>query len=79
MSTKRKLKRETVTKLLLIEAQNNALRTNHVKAKIDNTQQNSKCRLCGDRDETIYHRISECSKLAQKTRLGGERDPLGIV
>ena len=29
-------------------------------------QQNSKCRLCGDRDETINHIISECSKLAQK-------------
>ena len=26
----------------------------------------SKCRLCGDRDETINHIISECSKLAQK-------------
>ena len=24
------------------------------------------CRLCGDRDETINHIISECSKLAQK-------------
>ena len=29
-------------------------------------QQNSKCRLCGDRDETIKPIISECSKLAQK-------------
>ena len=29
-------------------------------------QQNSKCRLFGDRDETINHIISECSKLAQK-------------
>ena len=29
-------------------------------------QQNSKCRLCGDRDETINHTISKCSKLAQK-------------
>ena len=29
-------------------------------------QQNSKCRLCGDRDETINHIISECSILAQK-------------
>ena len=26
-----------------------------VKAKIDNTQQKSKCRLGGDRDETIDH------------------------
>ena len=33
---------------------------------MNNTQQNSKCRLCGDRDETINHIISECSKLAQK-------------
>ena len=39
---------------------------NHIKARIDKTQQNSKCRLCGDRDETINHIISECSKLAQK-------------
>ena len=29
-------------------------------------QQNSKCRLCGDRDETINHIISKCSKLPQK-------------
>ena len=34
--------------------------------RIDKTQQNSKCRLYGDRDETINHIISECSKLAQK-------------
>ena len=58
------LKRETES--LLIAAQNNAVRTNHIKARIDKTQQNSKCWLCGDRDETINHIISECSKLAQK-------------
>ena len=29
-------------------------------------QENSKFRLCGDRDETINHIISECSKLVQK-------------
>ena len=37
--------------------------TNHVKVRIDEIKQNSKCRLCGDRNKTI---ISECSKLAQK-------------
>ena len=37
-----------------------------LQVKIDNTQQNNKCRLCGDRDDTINHIISECSKLAQK-------------
>ena len=30
------------------------------------TQQNRKCRLYGDKDETINHIISECGKLAQK-------------
>ena len=47
-------------------AQNSATRTTHIKARIDNMQQNSKCRLCGDRDETINHIISECNKLALK-------------
>ena len=58
------LKRETES--LLIATQNNAIRTNHIKARIDKTQQNSKCRFCGDRGETINHIISECSKLAHK-------------
>ena len=57
-------KRETES--LLIADKDNAIRTNHIKARIDKTQQNSKCRLCGDRDETINHIISECSKLAQR-------------
>ena len=50
---KRKLKRETES--LLISAQNNANRTNHIK--IYNTQ-------CID--ETINHIENECSKLTQK-------------
>jgi len=33
---------------------------------IDNSQINSKCRMCGKVDETINHILSECSKLAQK-------------
>ena len=64
MAKKKKLKGETES--LLIAAQNNAVRTNPIKAKIDKTQQNSKSKLCGYRDETINHIISECSKLAQK-------------
>ena len=50
----------------LIAGQNNAIRTNHIKARIDKTQQNSRCRLCGDKDEAINHIISEYSKFAQK-------------
>ena len=45
-------------------AKDNAIRTNNIKAGIDKTQQNSKCRLCGDRDETINHIMSKCSKLS---------------
>ena len=40
--------------------------TYYVEAKIDNPQQNSKCRLCEDRDKTVNHIISEYSKLARK-------------
>ena len=54
-------KRETES--LLMAAQNSAIRTNHIKARIDKMQQNSKC---DGRDETINRIISECSKLAQK-------------
>ena len=43
------LKRETES--LLIAAQTNAIRTNHIKARIDKTQQNSRCQLSGDRYE----------------------------
>ena len=72
------------TESLLMAAQNNSIRTNHIKARIDKTQQNRKCTLCGDRDETINHIISECSKLAQKeykTRHDrrGQCDPLENV
>ena len=62
--SKGNFKRETVSPLIV--AENNAIRTNQIKTRIDKTQQNSKCRLCGDREETINHIISKCSKLAQR-------------
>ena len=58
--------KERETEFLLMATQNSAIRTNRIKVRIDKTQQNSKCRLCGDRDETFNHIINECSKLAQK-------------
>ena len=44
-------------------------------------RQNSKCRRCGDRDETINNIISECSKKKKKkkTEVCEEGDPLGTV
>ena len=58
------LKRET--EFLLIAVQNNAIKTNYIKTKIDTTQQNGGCKLCGDKDETINHIISECSISAER-------------
>ena len=60
---KRNLSRET--KSLQIATQNNTMRTNYIKARMDKTQQNSKCRLCGEKDKTINHIIYEYCKLAQ--------------
>ena len=54
------------TESLQVAAQNNAIRTNHIKARVDKTRKNSKCWLSSDRDETINDIISECSKLVQK-------------
>ena len=34
--------------------------------KIDKTQQISNCKLWGERDETVNHKVTEYSKLAQK-------------
>ena len=53
------------TESLLIAAQNNVLRPIIWKEE-ELIKQKSRSRLCGNRDETINHIISECSKLAQK-------------
>ena len=63
---------------LLVAAQYNAIRTNHIKDIIDKTKQNSKCRRCSDRDEMINHIISECSKLAQM-EYKARKDSVGKV
>ena len=45
-------------------AENNTVRTNHLKAKRDKIQ--SECKFCCDGDETVNYIKIECSKLAQK-------------
>ena len=49
-------------------AQNNAIRTNYVKAKIDKTQQNRRYGLYSDRDKTINHKSSKLAQKEYKTR-----------
>ena len=58
------LKRETES--LITAAQDQCIRTNYIKARIDKTQENSLCRMCGQKEETVMHIICECTKLAQK-------------
>ena len=48
-------------------AQTQSLRTNAIKANIDKTQKDSKCRMCNQKEETVNHIASECpKKLAQR-------------
>ena len=58
------LKKETEG--MLFAAQEQALRTNAIKAKIDKQPVSPKCRFCGKTSETVMHLVSGCSKLAQK-------------
>ena len=48
------------------ESTKNNIRTNYIKAKIDHTQQNSKCRLCREKYKTINCIVSEWGKQVQK-------------
>ncbi len=41
------------------------MRTKAICAKIDRTSTDSKCRLCKEKDETVDHLVSACSKIAQ--------------
>ncbi|XP_067944516.1 uncharacterized protein [Watersipora subatra] len=65
------LKRETES--LIIAAQDQALRTNYRKAKIEKSTTDPKCRLCKQNDETVSHTVSECSKIAY-TEYKGRHD-----
>ena len=49
----------------IMTAQDQAIRTNAVKAKIDKTSSDSRCHLRNVKDETIDHLVSSCSKIAQ--------------
>ena len=52
------------TEALILAAQEQALKTRAIEAKIYKTRQDPKCRLCNEQDETIQHIISGCKQLA---------------
>ena len=51
---------------LLCAAQEQAIRTNYVKHHSDETSENSLCRLCGKKGESVQHLVSGCEILTQK-------------
>ncbi len=58
------LKKETEG--LLTAAQDQALRTNSIKCRVDKQDVSPACRMCGEREETVAHVVAECKMLAQK-------------
>ena len=54
------------TEATICAAQEQTLRTNYTKNKIDKTLENPWCRMPGERGETVQHIICECKKLAQR-------------
>ena len=58
------LKRETES--LIMAAQEQALNTNSVKRNIYKMDVPDKCRLCGEKKETVTHIVSACTVIANK-------------
>jgi len=59
-STRLKIK----TEAFITTAQDEALDTKCHKAKILHTTNDPKCRMCKEKDETVAHIVSACSKIA---------------
>ena len=57
------LKKETEG--MITAAQDQALRTNAIKAKVEKQNLSPLCRMCGEKDESMGHLVGEFSKLAQ--------------
>ena len=51
---------------MIFAAQEQALRTNWIRKNIDGQEVSEKCRMCGDKYESIIRLIAECEKLVQK-------------
>ena len=51
---------------MICSAQEQPIQTNFIKYNIDKTAESPLCRMCGTRNETISHMVSERGKLAQK-------------
>ena len=55
-----KIKKETGGLLMLMTAQEQAIRTKYIRKVIDKGDIDPKCRMCGERDETVAHILAGC-------------------
>ena len=61
------------TEGLVMAAQEQALRTRHIRKVIDKENISPVCRLSGERDEPVAHILTECKTMAEKQyiKVGG--------
>ena len=64
---------------MIMAAQDQALRTNVIKSRVDNQDVSSMCGMCGKREETIAHVVTECERLAQKQHEDWRYDRVGRI
>ena len=50
----------------IMAAQEQAIRTRMIRHTVDKENVSPLCRMCGERNETVAHLVSECTMLAQK-------------
>ena len=67
------------TEGLLLAAQDQALRSNAIKSRIDKMDVSPMCRLCGEREENVSHIVAECKMLAQKQYKLWRHDRVALV
>ena len=57
---------KSCTEALICNAQEQALQTNYIKFRYDKTIDSPLCKMCGNKNKTVLHIVSECSMLAQR-------------
>ncbi|TWW69263.1 hypothetical protein D4764_18G0000690 [Takifugu flavidus] len=67
------------TEALLMAAQEQALNTRAIEARVYHSRQDHRCRLCGDAPETVQHITAGCKMLAGKAYMERHNQVAGIV